>query len=218
MAEFRRFMDTLRRKILALFTGRCVFCHAPTKSASAVCEKCKKKLEPVGMSVVGRTYRRAFFCWYYAGIGKAILLRYKFTGRWMLYVDPLCDGLTKTYRERLSGEEFDAVVPVPAFGVKKTHLTPLVRRFCDDTGLSFQPEYLTKVKKTAHQRDLSAARRRTNLKNAFRSSPDVFGKRVLLIDDIFTTGSTAKECSETLLKGGAASVTVLTVFKTKSPE
>lgn len=218
MAEFRRFMNKLRRKVLTVFTGRCVFCHAPTKSASAVCEECKKKLEPVGMSVVGRSYRRACFCWYYTGVGKAILLRYKFTGRWMLYLDPLYDGLIKTYRERLSGEEFDAVVPVPSFGVKETHLTPLIRCFCDDTNLSFCPEYLMKVKKTAHQRDLSAARRRTNLKNAFKASAAAAGKRILLIDDIFTTGSTVKECSETLLKANAASVTVLTVFKTKSPE
>lgn len=218
MAKFRRFMDRLRRKILTLFTGRCVFCHAPTKSASAICEECKEKLEPVEISVIGQTYRRACFCWYYTDIGKSMLLRYKFTGRWMLYLDPLCDGLVKTYREQLSGEEFDAVVPVPAFGVKETHLTPLVRRFCDDTDLSFRPAYLVKVKKTAHQRDLSAAKRRTNLKNAFCPSSDVSGKRILLIDDIFTTGSTVKECSETLQKGGAASVTVLTVFKTKSPE
>lgn len=217
MGNGKRFLNRLRLAILKPFTGRCTFCRAPTKSASAICEECKKKLEPVGIPMVGRSYRIACSCWYYDGIGKSMLLRYKFTGRWMLYLDPIADGLIATYRKWLLEEKFDAVVSVPSFGTKETHLTPVLNRFCEETNLPFHPEYLTKVKKTAHQRDLSAAKRKTNLKNAFKASADAAGKRILLIDDIMTTGNTVRECSETLLKGGAASVTVLTAFKTKSP-
>lgn len=51
--------------------------------------------------------------------------------------------------------------------------------------------------------------RRANVKGVFQASPNVVDKDILLIDDIFTTGSTVGECASTLLKSGAKSVTIL---------
>jgi len=69
---------------------------------------------------------------------------------------------------------------------------------------------LLKVRRTRRQQQLSAKARKTNLREAFRvSHPNrLKGKRVLLADDILTTGITADHCAQVLLKAGAAQVNV----------
>jgi ComF family protein len=75
---------------------------------------------------------------------------------------------------------------------------------------------LTRTRHTEPQIELSAEDRRSNLKGAFAvSRPDmVSGKRVLLLDDVMTTGSTVNECAKVLKKANAASVIVVTIART----
>jgi predicted amidophosphoribosyltransferase len=73
---------------------------------------------------------------------------------------------------------------------------------------------LTRVRDTAPQAFLPLAERRANVKDAFRAAPKhVAGRRVLLVDDVMTTGATAHACAEALLAAGAAEVGVLTVAR-----
>jgi ComF family protein len=75
---------------------------------------------------------------------------------------------------------------------------------------------LRRTRPTTPQTSLSGARRRRNLKGAFTvQSPElVKGKNVLLVDDVFTTGSTVSECSRVLREGGANRIEVFTFAKT----
>lgn len=77
-------------------------------------------------------------------------------------------------------------------------------------------ETMTRNKSTSPQTSLSASQRKKNLRGVFSViSPEaVSGKRVLLVDDVLTTGSTASACARELKKAGAASVDVLTVCHT----
>lgn len=81
--------------------------------------------------------------------------------------------------------------------------------------IPFAPDALIKTRETKAQHDLSAKDRRTNLADSFQASPIVAGKRVLLIDDVFTTGSTANEAAKTLLVAGAEKVDVLVLASTR---
>jgi ComF family protein len=80
-------------------------------------------------------------------------------------------------------------------------------------GVPCDPFLLARVKRTRSQVGLTRTQRGENLQGAFRVSPDakphVTGKRVLLIDDVVTTGATANACSRALLRAGAESVDVL---------
>ena len=74
---------------------------------------------------------------------------------------------------------------------------------------------LEKTRKTRYQNELLKGERLRNLEGAFAISPraDIKEKRILLIDDIMTTGSTLAECAKTLLKGGAGSVKCFTLAR-----
>lgn len=74
---------------------------------------------------------------------------------------------------------------------------------------------LIKIKETARQESLSRADRKTNLIGAYKVAADVKGKRVLVIDDVKTTGSTLNECAKALKLKGAVSVECLTVASRK---
>ena len=72
---------------------------------------------------------------------------------------------------------------------------------------------LVRVRDTVQQARLEGDERRKNLKDAFRAEPCVSGWRVLLVDDVYTTGETARECAKALREGGAISVSFLAYAK-----
>jgi ComF family protein len=82
------------------------------------------------------------------------------------------------------------------------------------TGLRHEPMVLKRVRETASQVGLSRHERRVNVRQAFIVPParraDVAGRRIVLIDDVLTTGATANACAEALLAAGARGVDVLT--------
>lgn len=80
-------------------------------------------------------------------------------------------------------------------------------------GVRCQPNALVRVRPTPQQRTRSASERRENVKGAFRLSrfARVRNERVLLVDDVLTTGATADAATGVLLAGGAAQVTVAVI-------
>jgi predicted amidophosphoribosyltransferase len=78
------------------------------------------------------------------------------------------------------------------------------------------PDGLTRTRHTEPQIELSAEDRRNNVKGAFAVGRPCMlsGKRVLLLDDVMTTGSTVNECAKVLKKDNAASIMVVTIART----
>ena len=99
----------------------------------------------------------------------------------------------------------------------------LIRAFHDEEKVgNGQPSILINYKslirktKTISQTGLGKDQRAKNVKGAFLvTEPSLIsGKRILLVDDVYTTGATAEECAKTLIASGAASVNVLTLART----
>ena len=181
----------LKRFGNSLFTKDCISCGKAVRG-SCLCEKCIEKSSPSG------NYRNGFACaFYYEGPAKDALLRFKFGSDYEFCFDTFCDWLLAAYK-KLEEKDFDAVVPVPAFECKTTRLSELAEKFSLLAGIPFRPEYLNKIRKTEKQHELSASERRLNLIGAFSADSSVYGKKILLVDDIFTTGSTVAECANAL--------------------
>ena len=124
------------------------------------------------------------------------------------------------YIERYSVDfsHIDAVIPVPLHpkkrkirGFNQTEL--LARELCRLTGLHYGGDVLERVKNTVPQSQLNHGQRSKNIQSAFAVASDaqVEGLRFLMIDDIFTTGSTLNECAKTLYRSGAKEVYTFTL-------
>ncbi len=114
----------------------------------------------------------------------------------------------------------DLVVPVPLHhrrlkerGLNQSVL--LARLFFPTRSDDIRPDILRRIRDTPAQANLDGAARRKNLRSAFivTDAEAVQGRSVCLIDDVFTTGATASECSKTLLKHGVKEVRVLTLAR-----
>ena len=113
---------------------------------------------------------------------------------------------------------FDALIPVPLTvrGLRERGFNQsllLAKTFADKTKMPLIMDGLLKKKDTAAQIGLSKNERRLNLKGAFTTGRKFQGMRLLLIDDVMTTCSTADECSKELLRAGASEVMVLTLAR-----
>ena len=99
---------------------------------------------------------------------------------------------------------YDAVVPVPIHWFRRNERGFNQSELLAESFENVRPELLKRSKYTRQQVGLSPAVRRENLAGAFRASKEVQGMSILLIDDVVTTGSTARECAFALRNAGAA--------------
>ncbi len=112
----------------------------------------------------------------------------------------------------------DGIVPVP---LSKNRLVErgfnqsllFARAISKEKKIPLLIDNLIKIKDTSPQTGLSGKERRLNLRNAFSVKGNIKGLRLLLVDDVMTTGATVTECSIQLIKGGAKEIIVLTLAR-----
>lgn len=131
---------------------------------------------------------------------------------------PLGVLLWQTLLRYGSPTRFDLALPVPLhpcrLRARGFNQAFLMMRHWPPT-LPARPDILIKIRNTRPQVGLNLEKRRKNLENAFvlKDSHAVASKDILLVDDVFTSGTTADECARVLRSGGAKSVTILTLTR-----
>lgn len=200
-----------------VFPPRCVFCHAflPLHSESAVCEHCQKSLQHFRGEGKAEFVERIAAPFRYENDIRESIHRYKFGGR---------DHYAKTYAAymadslRESHMEFDILSYVPLHSKRKRsrgydQAQLLAVELGKLLGVEAKP-LLKKVRNAAPQSGKSsAAERRANISGCYAllDGAEVEDRRILLVDDVFTTGATLSECARVLLMAGAEEVSAVTV-------
>lgn len=135
--------------------------------------------------------------------------------------DPLGDLVAELGLSALPGAPPDLLLPVPLHRRRErergyNQALLLSRRLERAWGVPVAAGVLVRRGITAPQADLDAPARRRNVRGAFAvTNPEaIFGRHVVLVDDVLTTGATAGECARCLLRAGASTVGVLTVART----
>lgn len=115
---------------------------------------------------------------------------------------------------------FDLLVPVPLYHVRRrgrgyNQSAVLARELARIIGNKSHPGLLRRIRPTISQTNLTAKERLSNVTKAFQYKRGklLTGKKVLLVDDVMTTGATVNACASALKKGGAASVHVITAAR-----
>ncbi len=189
----------------------CVSCRTPFQNSFPLDEKGRCALCRNGL----RGFDAAYCFGAYEGALRTLIHLFKYSAIRSLarpLADLLADALPRDQR-------FDAIVPVPLHWRRRWHRgfnqsELLARSLSRRTGVPLLG-VLRRTRATSVQAGLSNTRRRQNVTSAFgcRRPERVRGKRILLIDDVMTTGSTAAACALALKRAGAAKVAILTVAR-----
>ncbi|HTY26275.1 MAG TPA: ComF family protein [Desulfomonilaceae bacterium] len=202
--------DTCSQSIRTVSHPFCIQCGLPIPGlalqSEGVCGRCLTAPPP---------YHRARFGAYYEGPLRESLIRFKFSAA--LHVGrTLSQILLEAFQRHFTCSEFDLIVPVPVHRKRLFHrgfnqAVILAAGLSARTALRLDRTSLTKIKDTPPQVGLPKAQRVANLRNSFgvQGSINIREKRILLIDDVATTGTTISEAAKVLMKAGASRVDAL---------
>ena len=196
-----------------LFPPKCVLCRKLLKSGEIdLCRECRADAPEYAGKKINIRFLDSFAAvWYYEGNVRRSLLRFKFYNARSYGVSYGRILAMRLQREYPDG--FDMLTWVPVSRLRKLRrgydqVELLAKAVGRELGLSPVPT-LKKIRNNRPQSRLKdPAARKANVLGAYRllDGADVRGKRVLLLDDILTTGATAGECARVLLSAGAREV------------
>jgi ComF family protein len=221
-----------------LYPPTCIACQAATGAAHALCAACWAGLRFIERPYCERlgtpfaadwgqellspaaianppVFRRARAVAHYDDFAGSLVHRLKYGDRLDL-AQALGRMMARAGTELLA--QVDVIVPVPLYrwrmwGRRFNQAAALARVVAHHGGVPYDPMLLARVKHTRSQVGLTRQQRQDNLQGAFRVSDDakarLAGRRVLLVDDVLTTGATANAAARALLRGGATAVDVL---------
>jgi ComF family protein len=242
-ARARRLTSWLSPYVDLIFPPSCDFCHGVLASSGEglLCSACREELaDPraacarCGSIIVEHADsvsdcpqcrdRRFHFdavvrLGAYEGFRRSAVLRIKRPSQRNLAAS-LADVLATAEWERLRAMTLDGIVPVPMHWTRRiwrgvNSPETIAECFARTLGLPLAPHLLSRRRRTAPQASLAPSKRRANVRGAFRaaSHPELPGARLLLVDDIMTTGATVNEAAKVLRRAGASFVAVAVVAR-----
>ena len=186
-----------------------------------LCKKCELEIKKYELNIIEKSTNRYFDYQVkilkYENMVRSKIIDYKFNEKSYLY---------KTFAKIILNnkkiysflKKYDIMICVPMHvkrklqrGYNQSEL--IAKEIAKNLYIDIQINNLKKIKDTEKQSLLNKDKRKQNVKDAFsiKNSKLIENKKVILFDDIYTTGSTADECSKVLKKAGAAEIAVLTI-------
>lgn len=212
-----------------IFPQICFICgrFLPHKNYTGFCVNCYKKLNlfhpelnPALKDFLNRSYIDSFNApFIYSEEIANLILNFKFHDQEEKGF--IIGKLLIPHLHKIPNYKNSLLVPVPLHKKriqkrKFNQSTILARVLAQKESLKYSNKALKRIKNTSHQTGTSRSKRKKQLKNAFLADKNIVeNKDIILIDDVFTTGSTANLCAQELKNKGAESVHVLTIAYTE---
>lgn len=224
-----------------LFPPKCIYCNDTLKPCHRpmICDKCMEEI-PVKDTVcskcggkimyadkfpvcptckaAGRYYDFAYSPTVYEDKSREALINFKYKYQ-MENAEPLSYFLAKGLRRiGITNRVVDFAVSVPADSerekIRGFDCSGMIAGFAArKLGIEYRKNVLKKYVRNEKQSTLNKKEREQNVKGVYKVVSDVKGKKILLIDDVFTTGATAAEAAKMLKRAGAEYVFVATVAR-----
>ena len=201
-----------------IYPTTCGICGKICKDG--ICKKCELKLKKYEINLIYKKDNCKYMHVYrYCEVIRKKIIDYKFNNKPYLY-KTFSKILLKN--KKICGflKNYDIIIPVPIHKNKKIkrgyNQTELIaKEISKNTHLKLVKDVLIKKKDTKMQSSLKKEDRVKNVKHAFciKNSEKIFNKNVLLFDDIYTTGSTAKECIKVLKGAKVNKIGIITIAK-----
>lgn len=195
----------------------CICCEGPIdkRFPYSLCPACARMLHwNLDLNCKGESEK--IYCVTYGLLEKKLVHGLKYHGK-SYFAEHI--GRLMEDRLRMEGIDFDLIVPVPMHKRKErrrgyNQAALLAKSVSESLGKPFYPDLLIRTEDTTPMSGLSKEMRYENVKNVFRTADwvqnKVYEKTVLLVDDVYTTGSTAESCRKVLMGSGAKKVHTLT--------
>lgn len=201
--------DVCRVQIPKIEEPRCKRCGKPIHFAEEeFCYDCKNTRQ---------WYEQGRSLWLHQGRVKQSLYAFKYQNR-RVYGSVYGRELAEHFGTLLKLWEIDKIIPVPIHKNKRrvrgfNQAEIIAKELGKCTGIPVDTSLVIRTRDTTPQKEYGHSERRKNLKNAFEvtSKKEVYGKNFLIVDDIYTTGTTIQFISKTLIKAGCKKTYFLTI-------
>ena len=201
------------RQTVSPFTeDYCLRCGRPVEPEQEYCAECSRR---------ARAFDAGRSVFLYDERWKTSIERYKYYG-YREFADFYAEAMAYIFRSVRAEWRPDLIVPVPLHRKKErqrgfNQSWLLARKISRLTGIPAEKDLVVKNRATASQKKLSAPERKKNLRGAFSVRRRITGITALVIDDVYTTGSTVEEMAAALKAAGAAKVYFLTLCTANRP-
>ena len=204
-----------------IYPNVCGICGKICKES--LCKRCAIEIKKYEINLVNKNkkmyFNESMHILKYNEMIRQRLIEYKFQDKSYMY-KTFAKIILKNKKVCGFLEKYDIIIPVPIHkkrrlkrGYNQTEL--IAKEICKNISLELKTDVLIKQKNIKAQSELNKNERKQNIKNAFeiKNINEIIDKKILLFDDIYTTGSTVNECSKILKKAGAKQIGVVTIAK-----
>lgn len=207
-----------------IYPNVCGICENINKNS--LCDECKIKIEKEVIAKIdnyindnSKSFTKHAYIFKYKGKIRSLLINYKFNNKPYLY-KTFCDVILNNSNIVRFIRKYDIIIPVPIHkkrfnsrGYNQSEL--LAKEISKKLGINFKNNILIKAKNNNAQSSLNRIERFSNVKDVYKIKNINFvkEKKILVIDDIYTTGNTVNECSKILKDNGAKEIGILTISK-----
>lgn len=206
-----------------IYPNVCGFCDEITEKS--ICENCRNKLERYKKEQILYTFNKNFdeliYLYEYKSLVRERLIKYKFNEKAYIY-KAFAESILNSEKICKKISTCDIILPVPIHrkrmlerGYNQSYL--IAKEISKWNGIKIENKILLKDKNNKPQSVLSGIERKNNIKNVYKinknSNDKINNKKILLLDDIYTTGATVNECSRVLKMAGVKEIVVLVIAK-----